>query len=94
MSQIQEDQLKIASIAMRVISQVGCGTLLLIGIALGAGLWLDGLLDTGRILTVIFLVGSAPASMYLIFRIWLSSMKEIQKLSGADKSEMEDKSTE
>lgn len=61
---------------------------------MGAGILLDDLLNTGRILTVIFLVGSAPVSMYMIFRIWLSSMKEIQKLTETDKSKMEDKSTE
>lgn len=64
---------------MSVVTQVGCGTVLLIGLALGGGILLDNLLNTGRVLTVIFMVGSVPVSLYLIFKIWLRAIEQMQK---------------
>lgn len=64
---------------MSVVTQVGCGTVLLIGLALGGGILLDNLLNTGRVLTVILMVGSVPVSLYLIFKIWLRAIEQMQK---------------
>ena len=72
---------------MSVVTQVGCGTVLLIGLALGGGILLDNFLGTGRILTVIFMVGSVPVSLYLIFKIWLRAIEQMQKKEDTQKRE-------
>lgn len=79
MSQIRPDQVRQINMMMSVVTQVGCGTVLLIGLALGGGLLLDNLLGTGRILTVLFMVGSVPVSLFLIFKIWLRAIEQMQK---------------
>lgn len=72
------DQFQMANTMMSVVTQVGCGTVLLIGLALGGGMLLDDFLNTGRIITVILMVVSAPVSLWLIFRIWLRAMHKLQ----------------
>lgn len=79
MSQIRPEQVRQINMMMSVVTQVGCGTVLLIGLALGGGILLDNLLNTGRILTVLFMVGSVPLSLYLIFKIWLRAIEQMQK---------------
>ena len=74
---------------MSVVTQVGCGTVLLIGLALGGGILLDNLLGTGRVLTVIFMVGSVPISLFLIFKIWLRAVEQMQKQEDTQKREEE-----
>jgi len=74
---------------MSVVTQVGCGTVLLIGAALGGGILLDNLLNTGRIITVILMVGSVPLSLYLIFKIWLRAIEQMQKQEDNQKREEE-----
>jgi hypothetical protein len=44
-----------------VIGQVGCLTLVIIGIALGAGLWLDSQFQTRPIITLALVIASVPA---------------------------------
>jgi hypothetical protein len=87
MSQIRPDQVRQINMMMSVVTQVGCGTVLLIGLALGGGILLDNLLGTGRILTVIFMVGSVPVSLYLIFKIWLRAIEQMQKKEDTQKRE-------
>lgn len=79
MSQIRPEQVRQINMMMSVVTQVGCGTVLLIGLALGGGILLDNLLNTGRVLTVILMVGSVPVSLYLIFKIWLRAIEQMQK---------------
>ena len=74
---------------MSVVTQVGCGTVLLIGLALGGGILLDNLLHTGRIITVILMVGSVPLSLYLIFKIWLRAVEQMQTKEETPKREEE-----
>ncbi|MCL4867427.1 MAG: hypothetical protein KJ063_00530 [Anaerolineae bacterium] len=78
MSQIRPEQVQQISAMMGVVTQVGCGTVLLIGLALGGGMLLDNLLNTGRIITVVLMVGSVPVSLYLIFKIWLRAITQMQ----------------
>ncbi len=87
MSQIRPDQVRQINMMMSVVTQVGCGTVLLIGLALGGGILLDNFLGTGRILTVIFMVGSVPVSLYLIFKIWLRAIEQMQKKEDTQKRE-------
>lgn len=89
MSQIRPEQLRQINMMMSVVTQVGCGTVLLIGAALGGGILLDNLLNTGRIITVILMVGSVPLSLYLIFKIWLRAIEQMQKQEDNQKREEE-----
>lgn len=71
------------------LSQVGCVTVFIILIALLAGLWLDNLLGTRPILTIIGLLVSIPVSLYSVVRIALSAAARFQ--SPADVETPEDK---
>ena len=89
MSQIRPEQVRQINMMMSVVTQVGCGTVLLIGLAQGGGILLDNLLHTGRIITVILMVGSVPLSLYLIFKIWLRAIEQMQKQENTHKREEE-----
>jgi len=52
-----------------VVSQVGCLTLIIIFVALLAGLWLDNYFGTKPVLTVVLLVGSVPFTV--IGMLWV-----------------------
>ena len=69
-----------------VMSQVGCLVVLLIGLALGAGILLDNFLNTGRIFTAIFIIGSFPVTIYVILRVVTRAQ---QQLADANKTEDE-----
>lgn len=60
-----------------VVSQIGCVTVVIIMGALGVGLVLDRVLDTRPLLTVLFLLGSIPVSLYLLVRIALSAAAQL-----------------
>lgn len=71
--------LTLASIA----GQVGCLTLVIIFVALFAGLWLDRYFDTRPLFTIVLLIGSVPVTLFLMFRVVkaaTSRIKPIQKL--------------
>ena len=48
-----------------VLGQVGFLTLLIVLLAVGAGLWLDGVLSTGPLFTLILVLASIPLSLVL-----------------------------
>ena len=52
---------------------------LVIGLAFGAGYLLDRLFDTGNILTIIFLVGSFPVTLFAMIQIGLRMQMRMQK---------------
>ena len=57
------------TILVGVVGQVGCITPLIILGALFAGLWLDRLFETKPIFTILFIVGSAPVSIFALYKI-------------------------
>ena len=57
--------LTLASIA----GQVGLLTLGIIFLALFAGLWLDSLMDSKPMFTIILLIASVPATVFIMFRV-------------------------
>jgi hypothetical protein len=61
-----------------VIGQVGCLTLVVIGIALGAGLWLDNQFGTRPIITLVFVIASVPLTLFLMFRVVLTLAPKLQ----------------
>ena len=68
--------LTLASIA----GQVGCLTLVIIFVALFAGLWLDRYLDTKPLFTIVFLIGSVPVTLFLMFRVVRATTSRIKPL--------------
>jgi hypothetical protein len=66
---------------MGVIGQVGCLTLLVIFVALIAGLWLDNQFHTRPLFAVGLVIASIPLTLFLMFRIVLSFAPRIQGLS-------------
>lgn len=70
-----------------LLGQVGCLTVLIIAIALAAGLWLDTQVDTRPLFTILFVLGSVPVTLYVMVRLVLSGMARVQpETSGAGKS--------
>ncbi|MBT3322657.1 MAG: AtpZ/AtpI family protein [Anaerolineae bacterium] len=57
------------AIIMTVVGQVGCLTPVIILVALFAGLWLDGYFETKPLFTILFIVGSAPISIFALYKI-------------------------
>ena len=74
-----ERALKMALVG--VIGQVGCLTLLIISVALIAGLWLDNQFQTRPLFALVFVLASVPLTLYLMFRVVLSFAPRIQMVS-------------
>jgi len=52
-----------------VVGQVGCLTPIILLGALFVGLWLDRQFETKPLFTILFIVGSAPISIFVLYRI-------------------------
>lgn len=65
-----------------VIGQVGCLTLVIILLALLAGLWLDSRFETRPLFVLILVLGSVPVTLYLMVRVVLSVAPRIQMTAG------------
>ena len=57
------------TILATVVGQVGCFTPVIILGALFAGLWLDRQFETKPLFTILFIVGSAPVSVFVLYLI-------------------------
>lgn len=64
--------------AIRLGSEVGFSTLFLILGAVFGGLWLDGLLGTRPLLTLILVLGTVPVSLYFTFRMARKAVKDFE----------------
>lgn len=64
-------------------SQIGCmmsaAAVIVIGLAFGAGYLLDRVFDTGNILTIVFLVGSFPVTLFAMIQIGLRMQMRMQR---------------
>ncbi len=60
------------------VSQVGCVTVVIVIGALLLGVWLDNLLDTKPILTIVCILASIPISLFSVVRVALSVTRRIQ----------------
>ena len=78
---MNKDQKQIAQTALMagVVGQVGCATVIVIAVALGAGFLLDRFLDTRPIFTIIFLIGSVPVTLYTIVRVTMTAVNRTQR---------------
>jgi magnesium-transporting ATPase (P-type) len=61
-----------------VLGQIGCLTLVIILVALVAGLWLDNQFHTRPLFLLGLVLGSIPLTLYLMFRIVLAVAPRIQ----------------
>ncbi len=68
--------LTLASVA----GQVGCLTLVVIFLALFAGLWLDRYLQSRPLFTIVFLIGSVPVTLFLMFRVVKAATDRIKPI--------------
>jgi hypothetical protein len=75
-------------------AQVGCTTLVIVLAAVFGGIWLDRLLGTRPVLTLIFVLGSAPFSLVLTYYIAIRQVRRMQSgpISGAPIAKEDDKS--
>lgn len=89
MKQNQQRQINTMSILAGVVGQVGCLNILVIGLALGAGVLLDRFLETEAIFTVLLTVGSVPVALYLTVRIAMTASVRAQAQFDAKKMEDE-----
>lgn len=64
-------------------SQIGCMmsalAVIVIGLAFGAGYLLDRVFDTGNVLTIVFLVGSFPVTLFAMIQIGLRMQMRMQR---------------
>jgi len=66
------------TILATVVGQVGCLTPLILLAALFVGLWLDRQFETKPLFTIIFIVGSAPVSIFVLYRIVRSATNKLK----------------
>jgi len=64
-----------------VIGQVGCLTLVIVTVALVAGLWLDNQLHTRPLFALLLVLGSVPLTVYLMVRVVLLVAPKIQVIA-------------
>lgn len=57
--------------------QIGCVIPVIILGSVLLGLWLDKTFETGKLITLIAVLGSLPVSIYLTFRLAMRAVKEI-----------------
>jgi len=81
------------TILATVVGQVGCLTPLILLGALFAGLWLDRQFDTKPLFTILFIVGSAPVSVFVLYRIVRVATAKL-KIDDQDKNTEEEANRE
>ncbi len=79
MSNNNQQQIHAMSSLASVVGQVGCLNIVIIGLALGAGILIDRLLETNAIFTVLLTIGSVPVALYLTVRIALTASARVQE---------------
>jgi len=57
--------------------EIGCITLVIVVVGLFLGLWLDKILDSKPIFTLIFILGSAPLALIITFWLAMRTIKQI-----------------
>ncbi len=60
-----------------VAGQAGCTTVILVFVALFAGMYLDSRLDTHPVFTIGLILAAIPVSLYSMIRLMLSSVAAI-----------------
>lgn len=79
----EQDSQALAVAVAGLLGQVGCVTLLLIGVALAAGLWLDAQFNTRPLFTILLILGTVPVTLYVMVRMVLGGMSRLELAAGA-----------
>ena len=61
-----------------IAGQVGFVALLIVAVALGAGLWVDRLLNVRPLFMILFLIGSVPITVFIMIRLALGAVSKIK----------------
>ncbi len=76
-----------------VVGQMGCLTVLIIALAVAAGLWLDSSFHTKPIITLVLLLVSVPVSIFLMLLVGRRTLERFRAQSGAAGTKEEKKET-
>lgn len=68
--------------------QVGCLTLVIIIVALLGGLWLDNQFGVKPLFTILFLIGSVPITIFVMFRVAMSAIARIKPVTPVKSSQV------
>ncbi|MCP4142285.1 MAG: AtpZ/AtpI family protein [Chloroflexi bacterium] len=91
MSQLEnQSKNRFNTILVGVVGQVGCITPVIILGALFAGLWLDREFATKPLFTILFIVGSAPVSVFALYKIVKTATTKLKTDDDAIKNFEED----
>ena len=58
-------------------AQVGCATLVIVLLALFVGIALDRLLGTKPVFSILFILGSAPLSLFITYQLAMRAVKSV-----------------
>lgn len=78
----EQDSQALAVAVAGLLGQVGCVTLVLIGVALATGLWLDAQFNTRPLFTILLILGTVPVTLYVMVRMVLGGMSRLQLAAG------------
>ena len=74
-----------------MVSQIGCLVIVVVVVALLAGLWLDKLADTRPLFTIVLLLMSVPVSLFVSVRVALSTAARLAPPPAASEDSSSDK---
>ena len=77
------------TILATVVGQVGCLTPVILLGALFAGLWLGRQFEAKPLFTILFIVGRAPVSVFVLYRIVRSATAKLKTENQVENSEEE-----
>ncbi len=77
-AEVAQESLKMA---FGLLAQVAVWTVGLLAVAIFGGQWLDRVLDTGRTFTIILILASFPATLFVIYRVALSTVAKIKPVA-------------
>ena len=73
-------EIKLLNFSVVVLAaQAGCAAVLVIIVALGAGLWLDSQMGRRGLFTILLLVLSVPFSLAIMLRLGLATAKRLSR---------------
>jgi hypothetical protein len=78
------------SSSLIILGGVGCLVFLIIVVSLIAGLLVDRLFDTRPLFTLIFLIGSAPVTFFIVFWVVKRAARRLNLVSKDDKSTIQE----
>ncbi len=74
---------KFNTLLIVLVGQMGCLTVIIIALAVAAGLWLDNSFHTKPIITLVLLLGSVPVSILLMLLVGRRTLERFRLQSRA-----------